>query len=294
VNTAAYALVLVSAFTHAYWNFLLKRSGGGQSFVGMSKIGEVVLFAPVFLAVGLQPALRSGSSVVPLVVVGSLLSLANYVALALAYDRGEMSIVYPVSRGAILLFLPVLGYVALGERMNLVGGVALFAILLGIVALQLTALRWSAVRELAPRIVRSAATGFALLAALAAACYTLWDKHAVTTLPPFTYFYLYTAGVAVAYAAYLARRIDRATIRRDWATHRAPILQVSVLNTVTYLLVLFALRTGTSSYVIALRQLSIAIGVLLGAWLLGEDLGPPKRVGVALILGGCLLVAFAR
>ncbi len=61
----------------------------------------------------------------------------------------------------------------------------------------------------------------------------------------------------------------------------------------SYLLVLVALRAGTSSYVLAVRQLSIAIGVLLGWKLLGEDLAWPKRVGVSLLVAGCLLVALA-
>ena len=65
-------------------------------------------------------------------------------------------------------------------------------------------------------------------------------------------------------------------------------------NITSYLLVLFALRTGTSSYVIALRQLSIAVGVLLGWWLLREQISTPKRVGVALIVVGCLAIATAR
>ena len=59
-------------------------------------------------------------------------------------------------------------------------------------------------------------------------------------------------------------------------------------------LVLVALRTGTSSYVIALRQLSIAVGVALGAILLREHISTPKRVGVALIVVGCVVVGLAR
>ena len=65
-------------------------------------------------------------------------------------------------------------------------------------------------------------------------------------------------------------------------------------NTVAYLLVLVALRTATSSYVVALRQLSVAVGALLGWRLLGEEFGPPRRLGVALVVAGCLLVALAR
>ncbi len=40
-----YTLVLISAFTHAYWNFILKRAKGTQVFIGLSKVAEIVLFA---------------------------------------------------------------------------------------------------------------------------------------------------------------------------------------------------------------------------------------------------------
>jgi uncharacterized membrane protein len=39
---------------------------------------------------------------------------------------------------------------------------------------------------------------------------------------------------------------------------------------------------------------SIAVGVLLGAKLLGETLSTPRRLGVALVLGGAFLMAFGH
>ena len=44
MQTFAYGIVLSSTATHAYWNFLLKRSRGGSVFVGLSKVVEVVVF----------------------------------------------------------------------------------------------------------------------------------------------------------------------------------------------------------------------------------------------------------
>lgn len=48
MDLTPYALVVVSAFTHAYWNFLLKKTEGTQVFIGLSKISEVFLFAVPF------------------------------------------------------------------------------------------------------------------------------------------------------------------------------------------------------------------------------------------------------
>jgi uncharacterized membrane protein len=285
-------LVVLSAATHAYWNFLLKRSGGTQLFVGLSKVGEVVMFAPFFLAL-VAPRLGQIDGLLWLATVGAAFVLVNYVCLAWAYKHGDLSFVYPLARGSILLFLPFLAFATVGERVSMLGGFALALIVCGIVALQLPVLEWRALASLGPRL-RSPATSFALLAAFAAACYTLWDKHAVQRVPAFAYIYLYTALTAIAYGGYIWRRYPRSEVAEQWRVHRWPILQVGFLNITSYLLVLLALRTGTSSYVIALRQLSIAVGVLLGWWLLREEISKPKRVGVGLIVVGCLVVGMAR
>src|SRR4051812_4665584 len=121
------ALVLASIVAHAYWNFLIKRSGGGQIFIGLSKVAELVVFAPVFL-IWFLPAARAHVDAWPIVVVGALLTLTNYVALGKAYQAGNLSLVYPVSRGGILLFLPLLGFLAFGERPSVMGWIAIASI----------------------------------------------------------------------------------------------------------------------------------------------------------------------
>jgi drug/metabolite transporter (DMT)-like permease len=292
MTATAALLVVLSAVTHAYWNFLLKRSGGSQLFVGLSKLGEVVMFAPVFLVL-VAPNVARYDGLLFLATVGAAFVLVNYVCLAWAYSHGDLSFVYPVARGGILLFLPVLAYVTVGERVSVLGAGALAMIVCGIVALQLPALEWRALASLGSQL-RSPATTFALLAALGAACYTIWDKRAVQRVPVFAYIYLYTAITAIAYGAFIWRRYPRVHVAAEWRRHRGAILQVGFLNITSYLLVLFALRTGTSSYVLGLRQLSIAVGVALGAIVLREHVSRPKLLGVALIVAGCFAVGAVR
>ncbi|HVE80050.1 MAG TPA: DMT family transporter [Gemmatimonadaceae bacterium] len=292
MELATYGLVLASSVIHAYWNFLLKRSGGGPAFVGLSKVLEVAAFAPVF-ALWALPGAREHLDAWPVVVVGALLTLANYAALARAYQLGDLAVAYPVARGSTLLFLPFLGFLVFAERLSAVGWLSIACIVVGIVVLQLPALTREAVLSLGPSF-RNPSVVFAMAAGLAAAGYTVWDKRAVQRLPAFTYFYAYTAIVAAAYAGFVYRRYPRAEVRAEWRTHWWPMLQVAVCNTIAYLLVLGALRSGTSSYVIALRQLSIAIGAVMGWRLLGERFGAARRLGVGLIVLGCLLVAMAQ
>ncbi|MEO7964711.1 MAG: EamA family transporter [Gemmatimonadaceae bacterium] len=291
MTPTGFALVILSALFHASWNFLLKRAGGGQIVVGMSKIAESVIFAPIFL-LGFRTTLPPLATTLWLTVFAAVGVGANYVALGQAYTHGELSFVYPIARGAALVFLPVVGFVALGEHLSFGGVIALTCITAGIVALNLSAFTSEAFHALTIAL-RSRATAWALTAALITALYTTWDKHAVRQMAPFAYMYLYTFFVSLGYAAWLTYRHEKSVLAGTWRASRLAIVAIGALNTVSYLLVLFALRTGITSYVLGLRQLSIAAGVALGWRYLREPMSRPRATGVALIIGGCLLLSFS-
>ena len=292
MTSAAIALICVSALAHAYWNFLFKRAGGGNLFIGLSKIAEAIAFAPVFLVWGL-PTMPKTLVVALTLLVTVVGVLITYSSLSQAYRHGDLSYAYPISRGSMLLFLPFLALWLTGEHIDAVGASGLVLILFGVLTLQLKELKLSAIAEVREH-VNGRGLLWALFTGLMLAVYTLWDKHAVSTIPPFAYLYSYTAVVAVVYAAYMWTRYPHDEIVREWSAKRGAITQVGVLNTISYWLALFALRTGVSSYVIGVRQLSIAIGVVFGWRLLGEALSTPRRVGASLIVAGCLLVSLAR
>jgi drug/metabolite transporter (DMT)-like permease len=292
MRTVPYILVLVSAFTHAYWNFILKRVHATQVFIGLTKVAEVLLFSVPFIYFISRdeiPLLLYW----PLYVVGALLVICAYIFLGRAYKTGDLSAVYPISRAGALLFLPGLAYLFIGERIDAIGLAAILLIILGLFSIQLPSFK--------PREVRLVLAGFkspatvqAMLAAFTVACYTLWDKHSISYLPPFIYFYAYTAIAGITYAAFILITSRAEIVKREWANHKYSILQVGFLNTFSYMLVLLALKSVKASYVIALRQLSIAFGVFLGWKLLREFFPFPKKVGVALLLAGCFLISLAR
>jgi uncharacterized membrane protein len=288
----AVALVIASTVTHAWWNFLLKRAGGNQVFVGLSKASEVVLLAPVFVWMARTQPVHVGTTW-HLVAVGAALVLLNYAALAKAYSSGHLSFVYPVSRGAVLLFLPPLGFLAFHERVSVLGGFGMTVIVCGIVLLSLPAFHWNAVRD-SWKGLSTPATGFALAAAGFGAFYTIWDKGAINAMPVFHYFYLYTLLVATVYMALIRLRWNPQQIGNVWRAHRMSIVAVGALNAITYLMVLAALRDAPSSYVVAIRQLSIAWSVVLGVVVLREPRRVPSLVGALLILAGCSLAVLGR
>src|SRR5574341_88240 len=289
-----YLLVVISATTHATWNFLAKRSGGSQMFLGLSKAAEAILLLPffVFFAIQQRAPLDEPFTWV-LFGVGAFFTTMNYIFLGRAYARGSLSTVYPVARSSALIFLPALAYMFIGERIDWIGGSAIALIILGIFTLQLDRFGWREVAGIAQQL-RHPAMLYALVAGFAVACYSLWDKNALRYLPTFIYFYGYTALAAMAYFALLRMRFSWEALRGEIAGQGRLIVVVGMLNTFTYLLVLAALAVSKASYVVALRQLSIGIGAVMGWRWLGEPSPLPKRVGLAMLVAGCLLVSAAR
>jgi drug/metabolite transporter (DMT)-like permease len=132
---------------------------------------------------------------------------------------------------------------------------------------------------------------FALAAAVTAAGYTLWDKHAVGAVPPLLYFASYSTIVGAAYGVFLACRHGGVEMRACWLEHRCMLIQVAAANGLGYVLVLHALQTSISSYVIGLRQASIPFAAVLAWSVLGERPKPLLWWAVLAIVAGCALVA---
>ena len=283
------AAVILSAALHAIWNFLLRRAGGDNTVVALSKVAEAFLLFPLAVLVWRSSGTVPAAGYVAAVIVAAILALANYAALTAAYRRADLSLVYPVARGGVFLFLPVLGFLVFDERLGAPGWLALAMIVTGIILLPLARLDRVALGELG-RHGRERFMAFALMAAAATAAYTIWDKYAVGRFDMVLYFYGYTLLLGIWFAVALVRTPPE-HVREQWRRHPVSIVMIGLLNSAAYLLVLVALRDGMSTQVLAVRQLSIPIGVLLGWQMLKEPLTPGRAMGAALITGGCILAA---
>lgn len=285
-----FSLVLVSIFTHAYWNFLIKSSTNKHVFIGLSKLAEVVLF--IIPAIYFLTDQAFNSQILGFILVAALLTFFNYALLANAYKYGDLSLVYPLSRSS-LIFLPFLAWYFIGEKIDTTGYLAIFLIILGTFAMHMESLDKNGIRTLFKNLSNKG-TKYALLSALTVACYTLWDKVAITKMEPFLYFYLYTFIFTIFYNLFSLKKYDNIEFAKEWKLNKSKIIQVGFFNTFTYILVLTALSMTKATYVSGLRQLSIIVGILLGHRLLKETFGLPKIIGIALTLIGGFLIYWAR
>lgn len=287
----AFALVIGSAFAHATWNLLLKRSGDKIAFLWslgfVASCGLVVPAAVVAIVDGV------GWRGVMYGAVSGVLHGVYGIALARGYHLGDLSRVYPVARGMGPAIVPVAAVVFLDEHISVVGVVGIALVVVGIYAVHLEAGLLAEVRR-PLRFLSAPETQMALLTGSLIASYSVWDKAALDHLSPVTLNGFSMAGhmlVLTPLALYLGR--GTATIRHEWRAHGRSALVAGVLAPVGYLMVLAALTTSRISYVAPAREVGIVLGAAMGVVLLHEGFGSARIVGAALIVGGVITLAVA-
>ena len=281
MTALALGLVLFSAFVHASWNFLLKKSGGGAGLITAASAASLAVYAPfVVLLVWLrgyafQPmhlALMLGSGVI---------HTAYFLLLDRAYrSGGDLSIVYPLARATGPLLSILVAILALGEHP---GPLAIAgAGLIGASALFLTGNPFAWHRGDARHAV-----GFALLTGCTIASYTIWDKASVAAwlVPPLIYDWGCNAFRVAALLPWTRAR-SPGSIGRAWRERRKTVLAIAVMSPLSYILVLTAMVFTPVSLVAPAREVSILFAALMGAHLLREgDLARRAIAAAGMALG---------
>jgi len=281
VTGLALGLVLVAAFSHASWNYLLKKSGGGPGLVAAASVASLLLYAPV--AIGLMAWQHYAFQPIhlALMLVSGLIHTSYFLLLDRAYrSGGDLSIVYPLARATGPMITIVVAITLLGERP---GAVPLAgALLIAASALLLTGnpFAWH-------RGESRHAVGFALLTGCMIAMYTVWDKASVARwlVPPLLFDWgcnAFRVGVLVPFT----RRRQPGAIARAWQERRGTVFAIAVLSPLSYILVLTAMVFTPVSLVAPAREVSILFAALMGAHLLREgDLARRAVAAVGMVLG---------
>src|SRR5919199_6156274 len=127
MTALALTLVLLSAVTHATWNLIAKRASGGPAFNWLFDALSVLVCAPLLVAqVVVQPT-PLGATEWLFIVGTAVLHLAYFLLLGQGYRVGDLSLVYPLARGAGPVLSTIAAVALLGEHPSALalGGAAL-------------------------------------------------------------------------------------------------------------------------------------------------------------------------
>ncbi len=283
----ALALVVFSAFVHASWNFLLKKSGGGTGLIAAASLLSLAVYAPIAAAALWLQAYEFQPVHLAVMFASGMTHTAYFLLLDRAYrSGGDLSIVYPLARATGPLLTIVVAIVLLGERP---GPAAIAgALLIGASALLLAGNPFAWHRSEARHAV-----GFALLTGCTIAAYTIWDKTAVAAwlIPPLVFDWG-TNAFRCCVLLPLTRRRNPGAMALAWRDRRKTVVAIALLSPLSYILVLTAMVFTPVSLVAPAREVSILFAALMGAYFLREgDLGRRMvaAAGMTLGIGGLAL-----
>ncbi len=273
-------LVLLAAVLHAGWNAIAHTAA--DRLVGFALISTATLVVGGAMIV-IGPPIDRHDFV--LAAVSASIHVVYFVLLLVSYESADLSRAYPLSRGTGVALVALASVVLPRSPLGPDVVVGTLLVVAGLVGVTLAG----------PPLVRADARGIvaALATGAAIAAYTIVDGLAVSGGAPVVayagWLMFLQSWVIPAYA--VARRG-----RRIWAIARPQAvagLTGGVVSLAAYGLVLLAQTSGALAAVAALRELSIAIGVLLGATILHEA-AARKRVLPALVLtGGAVVLALS-
>jgi drug/metabolite transporter (DMT)-like permease len=286
----ALIIVLVAAFFHAGWNLLAKKSKKKMAFIWWFLLIAVIGYLPMFLY--FWPQFTVSPAGWACIVATGILHALYFWFMGGAYERGDLSLVYPLSRGSGPLFVPILAIIFLQEQLSFAGIVGISLIILGIYLIHLKS--FSVVAFIEPlRALRGSASVWALCTGGTIAGYSLVDKVGVGLVYPPVYIYLMFVISLLLLSPYIMVR-QRAALKLEWLVNKGPILIDGFLVLFTYLMILFAFRLSKVSYVVAAREVSIVFSAFLGIIWLKEKHASQKIAGAALIALGVVFIGLSN
>lgn len=293
MSAQALALVVAAAMLHALWNIAAKKARGAQAsdqiaFQTLTALAVIVLWAPLGLWAAWRDLAQWGWQAWFVVALSAAVHLAYFSALLLGYEKADLTVVYPVARGAGPLISTIGAVLLLGERPGLWGWVGIATLLLG-VGLITGLLRR---RTLTPMVAAGLRWG-ALTGALIAT-YTVVDAWGIKRLglSPLLFDYLCNLLRLPLLLPFLARR-PAGSLRAAWRLDWKAVLIVGAFSPLAYILVLWALQSAPLSAVAPARECSMLFAALIGGHLLDEDDRMARVFGAGFIAAGVALLALS-
>jgi len=277
----AILLLLTSAFLHALWNLLLKRSQEKYSAMGWQVIISGVFAFFLLIFTGFPPR-----SMWLFALISMSLEAVYFILLSNAYSDHDFSLVYPIARGTAPAFLMLWSILFLHENPSAGGILGISMVVSGMVIIGATSLIQSRGSRLHLKGVLTA-----LAVALIISLYTLIDGTAVKNGPPLPYALTMFMFVPVLTTTYNIRRFGWKHFAAAWNGPRIPLILAAILGVVAYLLALIAYTFAPLSYSGAIREVSVVIGAFLGWQFLEEKMGGTRVLGSIVIFVGILVIA---
>jgi phosphonate utilization associated putative membrane protein len=275
--------VLCGAMLHAGWNALVKSSDDKQADTALVHFLGALVALPVALWVGLpRPECW------PFMAASLAIHVGYYVALAGAYQHGELGLTYPIMRGVAPLLVALGSAAIIGESPSAGAWLGIIGITVGVALVGLS--------HPGQALHHGKALAFAFANAAIIASYTFVDGlgvrqagPAVTEVLSYVMWLFVLDGFPYPLLLWWRRGPQGRQMLVDYARSRWPLAALGGAASIgSYAIALWAMTRAPVASVAALRETSVLFATVLGTLMLKERFGVQRALGAVVIVGGVM------
>jgi drug/metabolite transporter (DMT)-like permease len=289
----ALILIVISAFLQAALNLLIKGSKRKVAFVAGASFISLIIYAPVFIwGRGLLGEGDISTSLwlwLGIFACGAT-GMVFYLLVGKAYDNGDLSVVYPVTRSFGPVFILIFALILLNERVSWLGLVGIWITIFGSYVIHLPSFKPSDL-YLPFKAFKSKTFLFSMGGGGCTAIYSLINKKNLEVMEPFTLYYLIIIFMTLFLVIFLLMMRKGHQIKEEFKHNSGNLFLMGLFSFISAALFLYALRMRKVSYLGAARNVSIVFGVILGSLFLREGYGRIRLIASLLIFIGIFFLS---
>ena len=280
--------VLCGAALHAGWNALVKSAHDKTVDTALVHFLGAIVALPLLCFVGL-PRVEAA----PYIAASLVIHIGYYIALAGAYEHGELGMTYPIMRGFAPLLVALASGSLLGEAPSTAAWLGIVAITVGVAMVGLA--------HPGEALHHRKALAFAFANAAIIAVYTVVDGLGVRAEVKaggnalrYVMILFVLDGLPYPLLVWLRRTPAQRQQIVAYARTRWPMAALGGAASIgSYAIALWAMTKAPVASVAALRETSVLFAALLGSWLLREKFGWQRALGTAVVVLGVVSLRLA-
>lgn len=286
MNSQTLTLIFIAAILHAVWNIILKKTQDNLTALWLQMLVTVIYLMPFSLICFRLPPKES----LPTLFFSGIMQAAYYVLLGKCYQSGNLSIVYPLTRGSAPVFVCIFSVVLGLETLTFPVFLSLLLIVFGIYIVNMPALNFKSILAPFKTLAQDPSTRLSMLVGVVIALYTLSDKVNVRYTSPFIVYAVITLIPTVLLAPLLCKKEK---VKAELAGKgKFRIVGISVFMVAAYCLVLLAMTNCNASYISSIREVSVVFVALYTSLRSKNPDWQPKILGSVIIFTGIILLSY--
>ena len=274
-NTAS-ILILVSGFSHAVVNAILKAGNDKMSRRALLDGFSALMVAPAAFLVPLPSGAWSW------LIASGIVHGLYLLALIKSFEQSDMTVAYPIARGLAPMLAAAGAVLIFHEPISVLVAVGILLIAFGVMFIG------------ASHRMRASALLWAMMTGACIAAYTVIDAQGVRAAPTAASYIVWTflvlGGALGSCFAIWRGKAFFASLAGQWK----PGIIAGALSIISYGFALLAFRLGATPRLAALRETSILFGTAIAVIFLKERLNSLRTAGVVAIAGGAIALIAVR